>query len=55
MPTPVGPAPPDPNDPDLRDWDVDHDDTRYKRRPLQLIVISTMVLALVLQLVVNLL
>jgi hypothetical protein len=55
MPTPVGPAPPDPNDPDLWDWGVDDDDVRSRRSPLQIIVISVIVLAMVLLLVVNLL
>jgi len=53
MPTPVGPARPDPNDPDL--WDWGDDDVGPRRRPFQLIVICIIVLAMVLLLVVNLL
>jgi hypothetical protein len=53
MPTPVGPAPRGPNDPDF--WDWGDDDTARRQRPLRLIVIGIIVLAMVLLLVVNLL
>jgi hypothetical protein len=53
--TPVGPAPRNPNDPDFWDWGDDHDDVGPRRRPLRLVVIGIIALALVLLLVVNLL
>jgi len=55
MPTPLGPVPPDPNDPDLCDWGNEDDGLRPPRRPLRLLVIGVIVLALVFLLVVNLL
>jgi hypothetical protein len=56
MPSPVGPAPADPNDPDLWDWrDDDDDDAGPRRRPLRLVVIGIIALGMVLLLLVNLL
>jgi hypothetical protein len=55
VPTPVGPAPADPNDPDLWDWGEDEGDLSARRRPLRLVVIGIVVLAMVLLLLVNLL
>jgi hypothetical protein len=52
MPTPVGPVPSDPNDPDLWDWDED-DDARPLRRPFRLLLVGVMVLAVVLLVVVS--
>jgi hypothetical protein len=54
MPTPVGPVPPDPHDPDLWDWDAD-DDVGGHRRPVRIILVGTVVLLMVLLLLVNLL
>jgi len=48
-------VPPDPNDPDLWDWENDDDALRPRRRPLRLLVVGMIVLALVFLLVVNLL
>ena len=55
MPTPVGPVPPDPNDPDLWDWGEFNDDTHPRRRPWHLVLVGIVVLGLVLLLVVNIL
>jgi hypothetical protein len=55
MPTPVGPVPPDSNDPDMWDWGEFADDD-YRRKPLwQFVLVSIVVLGLVLLLVVNIL
>jgi hypothetical protein len=54
MPTPVGPVSPDPNDPDLWDWDGE-DDAGWRRRPVHIIVLGVVVLVMVLLLLVNLL
>jgi hypothetical protein len=55
MPTPVGPVPPDPNDPDLWDW-VNSTMTLNPDDALGLIVlVGIVVLGLVLLLVVNIL
>ncbi|MGH9123347.1 MAG: hypothetical protein ACRDZ8_01290 [Acidimicrobiales bacterium] len=57
MPTPVGPAPRDPNDPDFWDWGSPEDevDTRpaYQRHPVAAIVAIVLVGALVLLLFVS--
>jgi len=55
MPTPVGLAPPDPNDPDLWDWSGDDEEFSPRRRPVHFLLIGIIVLAMVLLLVVNLL
>ncbi len=59
MPTPVGPVPPGPDDPDLWDWDGDEDgegdDVRYRLRPWRLLLVGTIVVALVLLVVVSVL
>jgi hypothetical protein len=55
MPTPVGPAPPDPNDPDLWDWSGGDEEFSPRRRPVRFLLIGIIVLAMVLLLVVNLL
>jgi hypothetical protein len=55
MATPVGPVTPDPNDPDLWDWSDHDDDVGPRRRPLRMVFIGTIVLAMVLLLLVNLL
>jgi hypothetical protein len=54
VPTPVGPAPRDPNDPDLWDWGEDDDDAP-NRRPLRMVLVGIVVLVMILLLVVNLL
>ncbi|MGP0109783.1 MAG: hypothetical protein ACLPR9_13165 [Acidimicrobiales bacterium] len=55
MPTPVGPVPPDPNDPDLWDWGEDEDGLGPRRHLLRLLLVGIIVLALVLLLVVSVL
>ena len=55
MPTPVGPAPRDPNDPDLWDWGDDDDEdfvpTR-DRHPVLAIVAAVVLVALVVTFVI---
>jgi hypothetical protein len=55
MPTPVGPVPPDPNDPDLWDWGEDDGDFRPRRQPWRFLLVGILVLGLVLLLVVSVL
>jgi hypothetical protein len=55
MPTPVGPAPPDPNDPDLWDWGEDDDDFPRRPQPWRLLLVGIIVVGLVLLLVVSVL
>ena len=55
MPTPVGPVPRDPSDPDLWDWSGDDDDVRPRRHPLRPLLVGLIVLALVLLVVVSVL
>jgi hypothetical protein len=56
MPTPVGPIPPGPDDPDMWDWgEEDEDDVRPRLRPWRLVVVVSIVVALVLLLVVSVL
>lgn len=52
MPTPVGPPPRDPNDPDLWDWGEDGDVVR-PRRVLRTVVVVLIVLGLVLLVVAS--
>lgn len=54
MATPVGPAPSDPNDPDLWDWgDDDEDDVPTRsRHPGLALVAAVLVVAMVLAIVV---
>jgi hypothetical protein len=52
MPTPVGPVAPDPDDPDLWDWD---DDRGPRRHLMRLVLVGFMVLALVLLVVISVL
>ena len=55
MPTPVGPVPPGPDDPDTWDWG-EFPDRGYGRKPLwQVALVGIVVLGLVLLLVVNIL
>jgi hypothetical protein len=53
MPTPVGPVPPDPNDPELWDWGEDDDDIQPRRQPWRLVLVGIIVLGLVLLLLVG--
>jgi hypothetical protein len=54
MPTPVGPAPRDPGDPDFWDWG-DHDgEPAVRRHPARAVVAAVVVVALVLLMVVSL-
>ena len=54
MPTPVGPAPRDPNDPDLWDWGgEDADEPMVRRRPGLAVLAAIVVVAMVLALVVS--
>ena len=46
MPTPVGPAPDDPDDPDLWDWGADEDEPR-PRSLLRIVVVGILVVGLV--------
>jgi hypothetical protein len=55
MPTPVGPAPRDPNDPDFWDWGGDNDDSAVSRHPARAAVAAIVVLALVLVVALSLL
>jgi len=55
MPTPVGPAPPDPNDPDLWDWGEDDVDLHPRHSLLRFLLVGIVVLALVLLMVVSVL
>jgi hypothetical protein len=55
MPTPVGPVPPDSDDPDTWDWG-EFNAERNRRKPLwQLVLVGIVVMGLVLLLVVNIL
>jgi hypothetical protein len=55
MPTPVGPVPPDSDDPETWDWG-EFADGRYRRKPVwQVLVVSVVVLGLVLLIVANIL
>jgi len=53
MPTPVGPAPRDPNDPDLWDWGDEDDEPAGRRHPTRALVAAVVVLALVLLMVAS--
>lgn len=54
MPTPVGPAPRDPYDPDLWDWSGDDDEEPMARRhPALAMVAAIVVAAIVLAVVVS--
>ena len=55
MPTPVGPAPRDPNDPDFWDWDDFEREPSIRRHPARAAVAMIVVVALVLLVVVSLL
>jgi hypothetical protein len=55
MPTPVGPVPPDPNDPDLWDWGEDDDVLQPRHSLLRFLLVGIVVLALVLLMVVSVL
>jgi hypothetical protein len=51
--TPVGPAPRDPNDPDLWDWSEHEDLSAPRRRPGRALLAAFVVVAVVLLLVVS--
>jgi hypothetical protein len=56
MPSPVGPAPTDPNDPDGWDWgEMDDEGSRPRHPILRLVVVLTIVVGLVLLLLVSVL
>ncbi|HXW35633.1 MAG TPA: hypothetical protein VEJ87_13725 [Acidimicrobiales bacterium] len=57
MPTPVGPVPPDPNDPDLWDWSGDDDVEDFPRRqhPWRVFLVGIMVLALIVLVLISVL
>jgi hypothetical protein len=57
MPTPVGPVPYDPNDPDLWDWGEPDDEGAFPRgrHPWRAAVVGVIVVALVLLIVVSVL
>ncbi len=52
VPTPVGPVPRDPNDPDLWDWEVEDERPAAGRHPAR-VVAAIAILALVLLLIVT--
>lgn len=55
MPTPVGPVPPNPDDPDTWYWG-EFEDERDRRKPLwQIVLVLVVVFGLVLLLIVNIL
>lgn len=54
MPTPVGPVPRDPDDPDLWDWGEDDEDfVPRRRRPWQLVLVVILVVGLVVLVAAN--
>jgi hypothetical protein len=53
MPTPVGPAPRDPNDPDFWDWEGDEDAPMAARHPARAAVAVLLVVALVVLVLVS--
>jgi len=55
MPSPIGPVPGDPNDPDLWDWGEVDDELRPRRHLLRAVLAGLLVLSLVLLLVVSVL
>lgn len=56
MPTPVGPVPIDPDDPDFWNWDEDHDDDlRPSRRIWRIFVVGIVVVGLLLLLFASIL
>lgn len=55
MPTPVGPAERDPNDPDFWDWDPPDERPMARRRPIVAIVALVVIAALLLLLVASIL
>lgn len=55
MPSPTGPVPCDPNDPDLWDWGEVDDDLRRRHHVLRALLAGLLVLSLVLLLVVSVL
>ncbi|MDQ1358267.1 MAG: hypothetical protein QOF20_2816 [Acidimicrobiaceae bacterium] len=54
MPTPVGPAPRDPNDPDFWDWGPPDDRPMARRHPIRAIVAIVVLASLLLLIVLNL-
>ncbi|MGA2531230.1 MAG: hypothetical protein ABSG36_18990 [Acidimicrobiales bacterium] len=55
MPSPTGPVPRDPNDPDFWDWDVVDNDPRAHHHLLRVLLVGLLVLSLLLLLVVSVL
>jgi hypothetical protein len=55
VPTPVGPADRDPNDPDFWDWDPPDDRPIGQRRPIVAIVAVVAIVAILLLLLVSIL
>ncbi|HEX3539711.1 MAG TPA: hypothetical protein VHT75_04635 [Acidimicrobiales bacterium] len=56
MPTPVGPAPRDPNDPDFWDWEAPDDVRLPGRRPLRPVIavlIGLVVVLIILRVIVG--
>ena len=47
MPTPVGPVPPDPKDPDMWDWGEDEEDFPRYRQRWRLVLVGVIVAALI--------
>jgi hypothetical protein len=55
MPSPIGPVPGDPNDPDLWDWGEGDDYPHPRRHVLRTLLAGILVLSLVLLLIVSVL
>jgi hypothetical protein len=55
VPTPVGPAERDPNDPDFWDWDPPDERSSAQRRPIVTIVAVVAIAAILLLLLVSIL
>lgn len=53
VPTPVGPAERDPDDPDFWDWDPPDERTMAQRRPILAIVAVIAILAIVVLVLIN--
>jgi hypothetical protein len=53
MPTPVGPVPRDPDDPDFWDWGEPEDEPAARRHPTRAIVAAVVVVALVLLMIAS--
>lgn len=55
MPTPVGPAPRDPNDPDFWDWGPPDDRPMARRHPARAVIAVVLLVALLLLILLSVL